>query len=166
MQWKLISDNTFHKLLKCKPCVGAKLVLRFQALITHTFLDRSILFLYRESACTSGSISRKRISFISRFGTIVSYFVTGDIFFDSPCTAASEWTGHCNFDFLPIHILIRYCYIYDLVNCHLIQYHQVYTWYKEKTLHFYGCHGYDQEQSMHAVSSLLYVDKHVQSTVK
>ena len=28
-QWKLISDNTFQKLLKCKPCVGAKLVLRF-----------------------------------------------------------------------------------------------------------------------------------------
>ena len=60
-QWNLISDNTFHKLLKCKPCVRAKLVLRFQALITHTFLDRSILFLYRESACTSGSISRKWI---------------------------------------------------------------------------------------------------------
>ena len=31
--------------------LGAKLILRFQALITHTFLDRSILFLYRESAC-------------------------------------------------------------------------------------------------------------------
>ena len=61
-------------------CVGAKLVLRFQALITHTFIDRSILFLYRESACTSGSISRKRISLISRFGTIVSYLVRGDIF--------------------------------------------------------------------------------------
>ena len=74
-QWKLISDNTFHKLLKCKPCVGTKLVLRFQALITPTLLDRSILFLYRQSACTSGSISRRRISFISRFGTIVSYFV-------------------------------------------------------------------------------------------
>ena len=85
-QWNLISDNTFHKLLKCKPCVGAKLVLPFQALITHTFLDRSILFLYRESACTSGSISLKWISFISRFGAIVSYFVRGDIFFDSPCT--------------------------------------------------------------------------------
>ena len=26
----------------CKPCVGAKLVLCFQALITHAFLDRSI----------------------------------------------------------------------------------------------------------------------------
>ena len=84
-QWKLISDNTFHKLLKCKPCVGVKLVLRFQALIPHTFLDRSILFLYHESACTSGSIFRKWISFISRFGAIVSYFVRGDIFFDSPC---------------------------------------------------------------------------------
>ena len=34
----------FHKLLKCKPSVGAKLILRFQALITHTFIDRSILF--------------------------------------------------------------------------------------------------------------------------
>ena len=39
-----MSDNTFPKLLKCKPCVGAKLVLRFRALITRTFLDRSILF--------------------------------------------------------------------------------------------------------------------------
>ena len=85
-QWNLISDNTFHNLLKCKPCVGAKFVLRFQALITHTFLDRSILFLYRESACTSGSISRKWISFISRFGAIVSYFVRGDFFFYSPCS--------------------------------------------------------------------------------
>ena len=28
----------------CKPCVGAKLVLRFQALIAHAFLDRSIPF--------------------------------------------------------------------------------------------------------------------------
>ena len=63
-QWNLISDNTFHKLLKCKHCVGAKLALRFQALITRTFLDRSILFLHRESACTSGYISRKWISFI------------------------------------------------------------------------------------------------------
>ena len=79
-QWNLISDNTFHKLLKCKPCVGAKLVFRFQALITHTFLDRSILFLYRESACTSGSISRKWIS----FGAVVSYFVRGNLFY-SPC---------------------------------------------------------------------------------
>ena len=89
-QWNLISDNTFHKLLTCKPCVGAKLVLRFQALITHTFLDRSILFLYRESACTLGSISRKWISFISRFGAIVSYFVRGDIFFDSPCRSTAK----------------------------------------------------------------------------
>ena len=100
-QWNLISDNTFHKLLKCKPCVGAKLVLRFQALITHTFLYRSILFLYRESACTSGSISRKWISFISRFGAIVSYFVRGDIFFDSPCIRPYTHTyaqvaQHCN----------------------------------------------------------------------
>ena len=29
----------------CKPCVGAKLVLRFQALIAHAFLDRSIPYL-------------------------------------------------------------------------------------------------------------------------
>ena len=28
----------------CKPCVGAKLVLRFQALIAHAFLNRSIPF--------------------------------------------------------------------------------------------------------------------------
>ena len=61
-QWKLISDNTYHKLLKCKPCVRAKLVLPFQTLITHTFIDRSILFLYRESACPSGSIARNLIS--------------------------------------------------------------------------------------------------------
>ena len=41
-QWKLISDNTFHRLLKCKPCVGAKLVLRFQELITqrHFLIDQ------------------------------------------------------------------------------------------------------------------------------
>ena len=57
----------------CKPCVGAKLVLRFQALIAHASLDRSI-----------------PISFISRFGAIVSHFVRGDIFFDSPCTTPSN----------------------------------------------------------------------------
>ena len=72
--------------LMCKPCVGAKVVLRFQALITHAFLDRSITFLYHISACTSGSICRKRILFISRLGVIVSHFVRGDIFFYSPCT--------------------------------------------------------------------------------
>ena len=43
-----------------------------------------------ESACTSGLIWRKRISFISRFGTIVSYFVGGDIFIDSPCIVNME----------------------------------------------------------------------------
>ena len=88
---------TLHKPLMCKPCVGAKLVLRFQALITDAFLDRSMLFLYRESACTSGSIFRKRISFISRFGAIVSYFVRGNSvilcqrghFLDSPCIVYS-----------------------------------------------------------------------------
>ena len=69
----------------CKPCVGAKVVLRFQALIAHAFLDQSIPFLYHISACTSGWICRKRISFISRCGAIVSHFVRGDIFFDSPC---------------------------------------------------------------------------------
>ena len=69
----------------CKPCVGAKVVLRFQALIAHAFLDRSIPFLFHISACTSGSICRKRILFISRCGAIVSHFVRGDIFFDSPC---------------------------------------------------------------------------------
>ena len=73
----------------CKPCVGAKLVLRFQALIAHALFDRSILFLYHKSACRSGSICRKRISFISRFGAIVSHFVRGDILFDSPCM----WPG-------------------------------------------------------------------------
>ena len=31
----------------CKPCVGAKVVLRFQALIAHAFPDRSIPFTYR-----------------------------------------------------------------------------------------------------------------------
>ena len=74
----------------CKPCVGAKVVLRFQALIAHSFLDRSITFLYHISACTSGSICRKRISFISGFGVIVSHFVRGDIFFDSPCMDKSR----------------------------------------------------------------------------
>ena len=63
-----------HQPLMRKPSVGAKLVLRFQALIAHVFLDRSIPFLYHRSACTSGSIFRKIISFISRFGTIVSHF--------------------------------------------------------------------------------------------
>ena len=72
-----ISQATEMQTLSC--CVGAKLVLPFQALITQTFLDRSILFLYRESACTSG--------FISRFGTIVSYFVRGDIFVTHPVEA-------------------------------------------------------------------------------
>ena len=71
--------------LMCKPCVGAKLVFRFQALTAHAFFDRSIPFLYHKSACTSGPIRRKRISFISRFGAIVSHFVRGDIFFYSPC---------------------------------------------------------------------------------
>ena len=57
----------------CKPCVGAKLILRFQALIAHAFFDRSIPVLYHKSACTSGSICCKRISFISRFdGHILS----------------------------------------------------------------------------------------------
>ena len=70
----------------CKPCVGAKVIIRFQALISHAFLNRSIPFLYHISACTSGSICRKRILFISRFGAIVSHFVRGDIFFDSPCS--------------------------------------------------------------------------------
>ena len=67
--------------LMCKPCVGAKVVLRFQALIAHAFLYRSIPFLYHISSCTSGSICRKRTLFISRFGAIVSHFVRGDIFF-------------------------------------------------------------------------------------
>ena len=60
----------------CKPCVGAKLVLRFQALIAHAFLDRSIPILYHKSACTSGSICRKRISFISISGAIVNLYIT------------------------------------------------------------------------------------------
>ena len=64
----------------CKPCVGAKLVLRFQALIAHAFLNRSISCLYHKPACTSGSICRKRIPFISKFGAIVSHFVRGDLF--------------------------------------------------------------------------------------
>ena len=64
----------------CKPCVGAKLVLRVQALIAHAFLDRSIPFLFHKSACPSGYIFRKRISFISRLCAIVSYFVRGDFF--------------------------------------------------------------------------------------
>ena len=38
--------------------------------------------LYRKSACTSGSIYRKRISFISRFGAIVTFCQN---FFYSPC---------------------------------------------------------------------------------
>ena len=42
--------------------------------------------LYHKSACTSGSMSRKRILFISGFGAIVSHFVRGDICFYSPCT--------------------------------------------------------------------------------
>ena len=57
---------------------------RFQALIVHALLDRSIPFLYQKSACTSGSICRKRILFISRFGAIVSHFIRGDIFFTHP----------------------------------------------------------------------------------
>ena len=77
----------------CKPCVGAKLVLRFQALIAHAFLNRSIPFLYHKSACTSGSICRKRISFISRFGAIVSHFVRGNIFFYSPCSPGALISG-------------------------------------------------------------------------
>ena len=71
--------------IMCKPCVGAKLVLRFQALITHALLDRSIPFLCRKSACTcTGLLCRERISFISRFGAIVSHFVRGDIFLTHP----------------------------------------------------------------------------------
>ena len=45
-----------------------------EAFITHKFLDRAIPFLYHESACTSGSKCLKRISFISRYGAIVSHF--------------------------------------------------------------------------------------------
>ena len=76
-------------------CVGAKLVLRFQALIAHAFLNRSILFLYHKSSSTSGSICRKRTSFISGFGAIVSHIVRGDIFFTHP---VFEGGGACVFE--------------------------------------------------------------------
>ena len=91
----------------CKPCVGAKVVLRFQALIAHAFLDRSITFLYHTSACTSGLICRKRILFISRFGVIVSHFVRGDIFFDSPCTCV-----------ILIDLNIKQAYCFQIVYMH------------------------------------------------
>ena len=70
---------SIYTYVMCKPCVGAKVVIRFQALISHAFLDRSI-----------PSICRKRILFISRFGAIVSHFVRGDIFVDSPCILISS----------------------------------------------------------------------------
>ena len=40
----------------CKSCVGAKLVIRFQAFIAPAFLNRSMPFLYHKLACISGSI--------------------------------------------------------------------------------------------------------------
>ena len=44
-------------------------------------IARSInTILYHKSACTSGSICRKRISFISRFGAIVSHFFQRELF--------------------------------------------------------------------------------------
>ena len=52
----------------CKPCVGAKVVLRFQALIAHAV----------------SKICQKLILFISGFGVIVSHFVRGDIFLTHP----------------------------------------------------------------------------------
>ena len=54
---------------------------------THSWsVSRSINTMFvPQSACTSESICRKRISFISRFGAIISHFVRGDILFDSPC---------------------------------------------------------------------------------
>ena len=76
-QWKLISDNIFHKLLKRKPCVGAKLVLRFQALIAHA----------SRHFCTANRHVHQDQYPEHGFGAIVSYFVGGDIFIDSPCTS-------------------------------------------------------------------------------
>ena len=76
-------------------CCGAKLVLRFQALITHTFLDRSILFLYRESTCTSGSISRKWISFYLKIWCNSVIFCQRGHFFTHPgqCTLPTRIGG-------------------------------------------------------------------------
>ena len=108
----------------CKPCVGAKLVLRFQALITHAFLDRSIPFLYHISACTSGSICR--ILFISRFGAIVSHFVRGDILYNHPVYITD--VGMC-YVYVYVYITnVWMCYIYvyvyitDLGMCYVYVY--------------------------------------------
>ena len=81
--WIAVSVSTWHITTNVQTLCWSKT----SPLIAHAFLDRSITFLYHISASTSGSICRKRILLISRFGAIVSHFVRGDFFY-SHCISA------------------------------------------------------------------------------
>ena len=74
----------------CKPCVGAKLVLRFHALIAHAFLDRSIPFVVPQIGMYI-RINVSKTDFIYlRIWCDSFTFCQRELFFYSPCISIFE----------------------------------------------------------------------------
>ena len=70
----------------CKPCVEAKLVLRFQARIAHAFLERSIPFLYTTNRHVYQDQYVKTDFIYLKVWCESATFCQRGFFFDSPCS--------------------------------------------------------------------------------